>query len=93
MTRMIRKQIYISPGQEELLKRRAKALGLSEAELIRRAIENLASASPSLPLDKQAWERELAFIKERARCLPDLGGKRTWTREQLYEERLERFSR
>jgi len=90
---MIRKQIYIEPEQEELLKRKAKTLGLSEAELIRQAIANFASVVTSLPRDRQAWERELAFIKERARSLPDLGGKRTWTREQLYEERLERFSR
>ena len=90
---MIRKQIYIEPEQEELLKRKAKTLGLSEAELIRQAIANFASVATSLPRDRQAWERELAFIQERARCLPDLGGKRTWTREQLYEERLERLSR
>ena len=90
---MVRKQIYIEPGQDELLKRKAKALGLSEAELIRKAITSFASAGLSLPRDKHAWERELAFIKERARRLPALGGKRTWTREQLYEERLERFSR
>jgi hypothetical protein len=91
--KMVRKQIYIEPEQEELLKRKAKTLGLSEAELIRHAIANFASVGLSLPRDRQAWERELAFIEERARCLPDLGGKRTWTREQLYEERLERFSR
>ena len=37
MSRMIRKQVYIEPEQEELLKRRAKELGISEAALIRQS--------------------------------------------------------
>jgi hypothetical protein len=35
MSRMLRKQIYISNEQEELLKSRAKELGASESALIR----------------------------------------------------------
>ena len=39
MTQMVRKQIYIPKRQQLLLKRKAKAVGISEAELIRQAID------------------------------------------------------
>jgi hypothetical protein len=35
MSRMVRKQIYIEPEQEKLLKQRVRELGVSEAELKR----------------------------------------------------------
>ena len=40
-TRMIRKQLYITREQDRSLKRKARELGLSEAELVRRAIDGL----------------------------------------------------
>ena len=87
MARMIRKQVYIEPGQEELLKRRSRELGVSEATLIRRGIEEVAHRSSSTVLDRRAWEEALAFMKERARMkVPQTG--RSWTREELHEERL-----
>ncbi len=92
MGRMVRKQVYIEPAQEELLKRRARELGVTESDLIRRGIEQIGVVSPALPLDRAAWEAELRFIRERAR-LQELGLQRGWTREELYEERLKRFSR
>ena len=92
MARMIRKQVYIEPGQEELLKRRSRELGVSEAALIRRGIDEVAHRGPLAALDREAWKEELAFMKERAKMkVPQTG--RGWTREELYEERLERFSR
>ncbi|TAK35416.1 MAG: hypothetical protein EPO21_06050 [Chloroflexota bacterium] len=88
---MVRKQVYIEPRQEELLKRRAKELGISEAELIRRGIDQIAHMPSALPPSMQAWEEEKAFIRERMRMrVPQTG--RTWTRDELYDERLERFS-
>ena len=92
MSRMVRKQIYIEPRQDELLKRRARELGVTEAELIRQAIDEFAHAQASLARKLQVWEEEKAFMQERARMnVPQTG--RTWTRDELYEERLERFSR
>ena len=44
---MVRKQAYISADQEQMLKRWAKALGVSEAELIRRGIDHI-TAFPQL---------------------------------------------
>jgi len=92
MARMVRKQVYIEPEQDRLLKRRAKELGVTESDLIRRGIDQADRARAGLPLDRAAWEAELTFIRERAR-IQQLGRTRGWTREELYQERLERFSR
>lgn len=91
MGRMIRKQIYLKPEQEEALDRRSKELGISEAELIRQYIDD-GSARPSESERAKAWKEALAFMKERAKMrVPQTG--RTWTRDELYEERFERYSR
>ncbi len=91
MARLVRKQVYIEQRQEELLKRQARELGVSEAELIRRGIDLLASTEPSLTAKQQDWEEEKAFIQERIRMeVPQTG--RAWTRDELYEERLQRIS-
>ncbi len=52
MTRMLRKQIYIEKRQRALLKRLAKKCGVSEAEIIRQAIdhETLGGPVPAVPL-------------------------------------------
>jgi CO/xanthine dehydrogenase Mo-binding subunit len=90
--RMVRKQIYLEPEQDKTLKERAKALGISTAELIRRRITDPGRGVASFPTRPEAWEEELHFIAERAR-LADLKKTRGWTRDELYEERLGRFSR
>lgn len=92
MARMIRKQVYIESEQDRLLKRRSRELGVSQAALIRRGIEEVARRGPARGFDMKAWEEAHAFMKERAKLqVPQTG--RTWTREGLYEERLERLSR
>lgn len=91
MGRMVRKQIYIEQRQDETLKSKAKRLGVSEAALIREYIEE-GMQRPTASERKKAWEEELEFMKERAKIrVPQTG--RTWTREELYEERFERYSR
>lgn len=86
MARMIRKQVYVEPEQEELLRRRSRELGVSEAALIRRGIDEIAHRGSSTMLDKRAWEEALTFMKERARMkVPQTG--RSWTREELYRGR------
>lgn len=92
MSRMVRKQIYIEPRQDEILKRRANELGTTEAELIRQAIDEFAHAQAPLARKLKAWEEAKAVMQERLLMeVPQTG--RTWTRDELYEERLERFSR
>ncbi len=47
---MVRKQLYLANDQERRLKRRARELGVSEAELVRRALEAaLVDDAPTLP--------------------------------------------
>lgn len=92
MSRMIRKQIYLEPQQDKLLKDRSRELGVSEAEVIRRCIE-LAGQEPLQRVpDREAWEDEMEFIRQRlAMDVPQTG--RSWTREDLYDGRLDRYSR
>lgn len=92
MARMVRKQFYITPEQNRLLKERAKALGVSEAELRRRGVEEASQRAELADSRSDTWEKEMEFIRERAR-LQDLGRKRGWTRDELYDERVKRFSR
>lgn len=47
MALKMRKQIYIEPEQENLLKQLAQQAGLSEAELIRRALEQQSARGQS----------------------------------------------
>ena len=86
MARMVRKQVYLEDGQNARLKRRAAELGVTEAELIRRALERLGQI-PGLPPDPRAWAEARAVIVRRLGLeAPQTG--RAWTREELYDERL-----
>jgi hypothetical protein len=90
---MVRKQIYIKPEHDSALKHRAKALGVSEADLIRQGLETvLGKSEGSTDLADEAWEEAKRFIQLRmAMKVPQTG--RSWTRDELYEERFERYSR
>jgi hypothetical protein len=81
---MVRKQVYIAAEQDEFLKQRAKELDVPEAELIRQGIEQLRHAPVSGYRDDRAWQEELAFMQERAK-IPEQGGGRRWTRDELYD--------
>ncbi len=95
MAQMVRKQIYIAKRQQSLLKRRAKALGVSEAALIREAIDdNLRGRSgQSLSLDPGAWERALSLMRSLQAMGPLPNQHRTWKREDAYRDRLSRYER
>ncbi len=91
MSRMVRKQVYIEPRQEASLRRRAKELGISQAELLRRCIDQMGTAPMTLPCDKTAWEDAKVYIEERM-TIEAPQTSRTWTRDELYDERLKRIS-
>lgn len=93
--RMIRKQVYIEEEHDTLLKRRARELGVTESELIRKGIEQITRSRTSSHRDPRAWQEALAFMRERQRLVGQVPHRegRGWTREELYEERLNRFSR
>ena len=63
MVQMIRKQVYIQRQQEAALKRLSQSRGLSEAELIRQAIDRQAgSVAAPFVSDAGAWEEAHTFM-------------------------------
>jgi len=84
MASKVRKQVYIEPRQEAVLKRLGKEHGLTEAELIRRAIDQFTRTLHFPWRDLAAWEAERAYIQNLIRQGP-VAGKRTWRREELHE--------
>ncbi len=94
MTQMIRKQIYIQKSQEERLKKIAEARGMSEAEIIRRALDvELKRVGFRLAYDDQAMKRLYQAMLDMDKKPPVPRRKRDWTREDLYEERMKRYDR
>ena len=84
MAKMVRKQVYIEPRHEALLKRLVRETEATEAEIIRQAIEQYAKAFLFLRRDLSAWQAERAFIARLIQQGP-VPGRRTWRREDLYE--------
>jgi len=87
MARMVRKQIYLEPHQEQRLKTLSRLLQVSEAELIRRALDLYLRQALEECQRLEAWQRLKTFAEWWMSQGPVPGG-RTWTREELYEERL-----
>lgn len=89
---MVRKQLYLRPEHEQLLKQKARETGLSEAELVRQALDQFfQDGDAPLPGHVEALG---AFLREaqqisQQHCLP--AGWR-FRREEVYtrEARWER---
>lgn len=90
---MVRKQIYLPRWHNLTLKRLAKQRGVSEAEVIRQALEREAQTSVSpVQGSKQALNNIIAFVRllrKRPEFLEDKPY--IFNREQLYEERQNRW--
>jgi hypothetical protein len=87
---MIRKQVDIDERHEEKLKRLARERGVTEAEIIRDAIEHTENSQlPSQPIpDPEAVRQFFAFVRAlENRPAPQ------WTRDSLYEERIGRWTK
>jgi len=94
MTQIVPRQIYIDKRQRAQLMRATKACSMSEAELIRQAIDHqLAGSGTSLPHDLAAWERAVALMRSLLAKGPLPNRRRSWTRDELYEERESRYGR
>ena len=95
MSQMMRKQIYIQKRQQILLKRLAKARGVSEAEIIRQAIDEHTGSTTlrTPPSDPMAWQNAYQFMLDLQAQGPVPGQRRQWKREDAYEERLSRYDR
>src|SRR5436309_1551816 len=95
MAGKVRRQITLDAEQDALLKRMAQELGVSEAEVIRRGIEMVCGHVARVPNYEErmkALRESEAFIDEYRTepTVPPTG--RGWTRDDLYEERLSRYS-
>jgi predicted DNA-binding protein len=90
MAQMIRKQVYIEPEQEAQLKQWAEAKGKTEAEIVREALDRWLEDEAQRQEAEAAWAEERTFIEARIAEGP-VAGARTWTREELYEDRLNRY--
>lgn len=84
-TRMIRKQFSLEPEQYEALKRLVDVTGVSEAEIIRRALLRYLTLAPPPRLRAEAWARIQSHWAERD-TLPEEHGEYVWRREDAYEE-------
>jgi hypothetical protein len=82
---MVRKQVYIGRDQDARLKRYARALGVTEAELIRRGIDAVVPATTE-SYGRMLRETADATI-ESARAVSVAGRTRGWSREDAYGER------
>lgn len=89
MARMTRKQIYIESDQNRRLRTLARQRGKTESALVREGIDRVLSTPPLPASDHRAWKEELAFIDHLTKLGP-VKGKRTWTRDELYDERFSR---
>lgn len=85
---MIRKQFYIHKRHQILLTKLARAKGVSEAEIIRRAIEHEAAGSERQKLgdDRTAWEDILTTVEIR-KSLNKQATPYIWDRHDAYKER------
>lgn len=93
MQQMVRKQIYIERRQEARLKRLARQRGVSEAEIIRRALDReleIGSTS-NVGHSPDAWKQAVEFMESLRAQGPAPEQRRDWKREDAYEERLSRY--
>lgn len=90
MGRMVRKQVYLDPKHERMLKRRARERGVTEAEIIREALDRSAEIRRQPRADPDAGRKLIAAIRSlpsrsRARAVP--------SRDALYKERIGRWTK
>ncbi|MEM1116606.1 MAG: DNA-binding protein [Bacteroidota bacterium] len=89
-SRYVRKQISVTPEQDRALKRRSRELGVSEAELVRRALDAALSEDPITPPAGSPLDELLAHTRDLGEGRRLDGG---WNRDALYDDRGYRRSR
>ena len=82
MGRMVRKQVYMDDKLDHELAQAAERLGVSQAEIVRRALDAYVTAGSvdgeSLAMRRlKEWWAEVDAL--------GIGGGRDWTREELHE--------
>lgn len=92
---MIRKQLYITREQERALKERARKEGLAEAEIVREALARHLQYSPD-PIIREHRRKaveDLIAMSEKVSRRHRLPEGYSFSREELYDKREERWSR
>jgi hypothetical protein len=94
MAARVRKTICKEPAQALLLKQTAAAEGVSEDEIVRRAINLLAEQVSDAPRRQEAWHQARQVLDEwiAHRPLPK-DETAPWRREDLYDRQICRGSR
>ena len=91
MSEMIRKTFYITSRQDALLKRLAQLRGVSEAEIIRKAIESQLSGSAQPISGNRSAIDDFARLALSKRSRRTQGEPYRWNREEIYAERESRW--
>jgi hypothetical protein len=87
MSKMIRKQIYMPEDQDRFLKTKAQELSITEAEVVREALEVYQAYGNHGIIDQSAWLKEREFLMKLATAqrTDSESSPRSWKREALYE--------
>lgn len=85
MSDLVRKQVYITKSQENLLKKKAAELGVTEAELIRQALDSQSYKIGYPRRSAEQWREEVQFIQDRMTKKERSHNQRAWKREDLYD--------
>lgn len=91
---MIRKQVYLEERHDRMLKRRARQRGVTEAEIIRHALDMVeigGSGRPRQTPDPVAGRKAVAFMRSLQARRRRASAARSWTRESLYQDRIDRW--
>ena len=86
MSDLVRKQIYITRAQENLLKQKAAQLGVSEAEIVREALDNRTCNINFPRRSAEKWREEACFARDRV-AMCGARGNRNWKRDSLYDRK------
>lgn len=88
--RMVRKQLYIYPQQNAQLKRVAESRAVTEAEVIREALEsmlgNTTPAARAIQPDDESWRKLQKAMRESRKRTAGTGKAHRWTREDYYDD-------
>jgi hypothetical protein len=92
---MIRKQVYIEQRHDRMLKRRASQRCITEAQLIREALDSveIGAVVRQRVGDAVAGRKALAFMRSLSASRRGTSSDRGWTREELYEDRIGRWTK
>lgn len=93
MTHMIRKQIYILKRHQAMLKKLAQARGLSQAEIVRQALDEQAQTTSRRTMlrDRSALPALVRLAHQRRRQA-NAGKPYRFDRTEIYEPREKRWA-